>query len=275
MEKVEALQVKPATKKVYLGVMKRILKAGFKPEQKQMKKIIGIKKFLNKFDKPSTKLDILNVILVTADDEKFKTDLKALRTILQKEKIEANVKTMNTKGESLISIDTFKEKLKGLLDSEKYINYIPNYLMYHYGVRNEDVNVIVMKPKRKKYVIDETKNYLVLFKDKVIYIRQKYKTVNKFGKQTHTITDKDFIKAVSNIEAGELFNQEQQLGNQLRKLLINKMTESDIFKMLIDDAFHKKDTIRINELSKSRGSAIATMQQNYDVNAVEQVIKEL
>lgn len=275
MEKVEALQVKPATKKVYLGVMKRILKAGFKPEQKQMKKIIGIKKFLNKFDKPSTKLDILNVILITTDDEKFKTDLKALRTILQKEKIEANVKTMNTKGESLISIDTFKEKLKGLLDSEKYINYIPNYLMYHYGVRNEDVNVIISKPKRKQYVIDENKNYLVLFKDKVIYIRQKYKTINKFGKQTHTITDKDFIKAVSNIEAGALFNQEQQLGNQLRKLLINKMTESDIFKMLIDDLFHKKDTIRINELSKSRGSAITTIQQNYDVNAVEQVIKEL
>ena len=34
MEKVEALQVKPATKKVYLGVMKRILKAGFKPGNK-------------------------------------------------------------------------------------------------------------------------------------------------------------------------------------------------------------------------------------------------
>jgi hypothetical protein len=45
--------------------------------------------------------------------------------------------------------------------------------------------------------------------------------------------------------------------------------------MIIDDAFDKKDTTRINELTKSRGTSIATIRSFYDVNAEDEVIRQL
>jgi hypothetical protein len=45
--------------------------------------------------------------------------------------------------------------------------------------------------------------------------------------------------------------------------------------MIIDDAYDKKDTERINELSKTRGSSIPTIKGNYNVNAEKEIIREL
>jgi hypothetical protein len=61
----------------------------------------------------------------------------------------------------------------------------------------------------------------------------------------------------------------------MRKLLIGKMNEARIFKMLIDDAYEKKNTEEINRLSKSRGTSINTIKSFYNINAEEEVIKEL
>jgi hypothetical protein len=57
--------------------------------------------------------------------------------------------------------------------------------------------------------------------------------------------------------------------------MIGKMREGSIFKMLINDAFEKKDTARINELSKSRGTGIGTIKSFYDVNAQPEVIRDI
>jgi hypothetical protein len=53
------------------------------------------------------------------------------------------------------------------------------------------------------------------------------------------------------------------------------MTESKIFKMLIGNAYDKKDTSRVNELSKSRGTSIPTIMENYNVNQTDNVFRKL
>ena len=45
--------------------------------------------------------------------------------------------------------------------------------------------------------------------------------------------------------------------------------------MLIADAFQREDTERINELSKTRGSDLKTIKENYHVNATDEIIKEI
>ena len=65
------------------------------------------------------------------------------------------------------------------------------------------------------------------------------------------------------------------MNNQLKKLLINKMNEARVFKMIIDEAYDDKDTERINELSKSRGTSIATIKSFYNVNMEHEIIKQL
>jgi len=66
-----------------------------------------------------------------------------------------------------------------------------------------------------------------------------------------------------------------QIGNALRKLMIKKMSEADVFKMLIDNSYYKEDTEKINELSKFRGTNIETILNFYNVNKKKEVIREM
>ena len=153
MEKIQSLNIKDNSKKVYLGIFKRMIKNGFKEKNKQSKTIKYIKKFVEGFDKNSTKLDILNVILMINEDEVLKEEIKKYRKSLQIIKKNMNVKTMNEKGSTLPNINLFKEKLDLLYEEKKYREYIPNYLMYHFGVRNQDVNVEIKKGKKKLIIV--------------------------------------------------------------------------------------------------------------------------
>ena len=274
MEKIENLKIKDTSKKVYVGIFKRMTKNGFKEKLKQSKTMKYIKGFVEKFEKPSTKLDILNVILLINDDEALREDIKKYRKTLQVLKKNLNVKTMNEKGENLPSVEQFKEKLDSLFEDKKYKEYIVNYLMFHYGVRNQDVNVEIKKSK-PKLIIQDTKNYLIYKPKEIKYIRYDYKTVKTYHPQTIIIKDPKFMTAVKEVGEGFLMDETKQLGNELRKMLIFKLSESDIFKMLIDEAYKNKDTERINELSKTRGTDINTIKENYHVNATDEVIKQI
>lgn len=274
MEKIQSLDIKDNSKKVYSGIMKRMIKHGFKEKTKQSKTMKYITKFLDKFEKPSTKLDILNVILLINEDETLRDSIKKYRKKLQILKKNMNVQTMNEKGHTLPSVEIFKDKLDLLYQDKKYKDFIVNYLMFNYGVRNQDVNVQIKKGKHK-LIIQDDKNYLILKPKEVKYIRNDYKTVKTYKPQTIIIKDADFVNAVKEVGEGFLFDESKQLGNQLRKILILKLTESDIFKMLIDHAFKNKDTERINQLSMFRGTDINTIKENYNVNATDEVIKQV
>ena len=144
--------------------------------------------------------------------------------------------------------------------------------MLTFGTRNMDIDATIVKSKKE--ATDPDKNYLILSKGKVTWVRNKYKTVKTFGVQTHEIADPEFVNAVKKVGPGPLF-AEGQLSNSIRKLLIGGMNEARVFKAVIDAAYDKKDTVRINELSKSRGTSISTIKSFYDVNSEEQIIKEL
>lgn len=259
------------SKKVYISILSRLIKDGFKFPVKKVEKQAYVKEFLTKYDKPATQLDLLNVVIILRTELKLPTDkLKELRSVIRADRQTKNIKTMNDLGDKLPTLPEFETKMGEAFDKEEYRKYIVNYMMKEYGVRNMDVDVFVVK---KKGDVEEGKNYLVIQPKKVLYIRDSYKTHKKYGRQEHTITDDRFIKAVKKVGQGRLLVGSLQ--NALRKLQIDKLKESDIFKMIIDDAYDKKDTERINELSKTRGSSIPTIKGNYNVNAEAEIIREL
>ena len=144
-------------------------------------------------------------------------------------------------------------------------------LWFNYGVRNEDVNVKVVSRMKD---MNETENYLLIKGDKVIYTRNKYKTHSTYGKLVIDITDRKFRLVCKKVN-GYLLNQEGELGNELKKYHILRMTERDIFNIIIDKYYKEKDTLKINELSKYRGSSIDIIKNYYNVNAAEEVIRKI
>ena len=265
----------PKTKTVYTSIIKRLTKLKFKYPSKKNEKVDYVKQFFsdNELSKPSTRLDLLNLVIVLRSIQELPTEkLKAYRSELSKERLNHQVGKMSDLKDKLMQLPQFQEQLMKAYEAEEWKRFIVNYLMMSYGVRNLDVDVTIVKSK--KNASDESKNYLILSKGKVTWIRHKYKTVKTFGKQEIDITDPEFVKAVKKQGVGPIFT-EGQLSNAIRKLLIGGMTESKVFKMMIDDAYDKKNTAEINRLSKSRGTSIGTIKSFYNVNAEDEIIKEL
>ena len=265
----------PKTTIVYLSIIKRLTKLGFKYPNKKNEKVEYIKEFFaeHKLDKASTRLDLLNLIIVLRAIEELPTDkLKDYRGQLSKERVTKNVGTMNEIKDTLMDIGKYREALMKAFEDGEYKKFIVNYLMLTYGVRNMDVDVEIIKDPKE--MTDDKQNYLILKGKKATWVRNSYKTKKTFGVQTHVITDPEFIKAVKGHGVGRIF-AEGQLNNQLKKLLIEKMNEAKVFKMVVDEAYDAKDTKRINELSKSRGTSISTIKAFYNVNAEDEIIRDM
>ena len=215
----------PNTERVYVSIVKRLGKLDFKFPDKKIEKLDYIKEFFEKngLDKASTRLDMLNVIIVLRTIEELPVDkLKDYRGNLFQERLNKNVEKLNTLKETLMSATEYREELMKAFEAGEWKKFIVGYLMLSYGVRNKDVDVEVVKAQG----------------------------------------------------VGRLF-PEGKLNYLLPKLLINKMLESKVFKMIIDEAYVAKNTEEINRLSKSRGTSIDTIKGFYDLNATDDVIKEI
>jgi len=268
-------QFSDKTTKVYVSVIKRLQKLNFKMPIKKNEKVDYIRTFFsdNNLEKSSTKLDLLNLVIVLRTIEDIPTiKLKEYRSELAKERLTNQVDKMSGLKDKLMSVPDYREQLLKAFESGEFKKFIVGYLMLTYGTRNLDVDATIVKSKKE--ATDDKTNYLILSKSKVVWIRNNYKTVKSFGSQTHEITDPEFIKAVKSHGPGRLFD-EGKMANQLKKILIGGMNESKVFKALIDEAYDNKDTERINELSKSRGTSIATIKSFYNINAEDEIIKQL
>jgi len=272
---LEKKQFSEKTHKVYASIIKRLVKLGFKFPKAKAEKVEYIKEFFaeHKLDKASTRLDLLNLVIVLRSIEQLPTEkLKAYRGELGKERLTNQVGKMADLKDKLMQLPDFMAELMKAYEAGEWKRFIVNYLMMTYGLRNMDVDAEIVKSK--KDMVDEKQNYLLMGKGKVTLYRNAYKTVKSFGKQEHDITDQEFVNAVKKQGVGRLF-AEGQLSNGMRKLLINGMNEARVFKMMVDAAYDKKDTVEINRLSKSRGTSIGTIKSFYNVNAEHDIIKEL
>ena len=255
MEIIDNLDVKPQTKQGYTYLFKILEKEHYnwKDTEKETEQ------FLNKF--PIRKqIDLLNVIIVIRTQLNQPTkDYKLLRSKLQKilqvsihEKLD-NLQIM--KSESFISI------LNQLYKNKKWIEYILNYLCYHYGVRNEDLRLSIDEITNGNYLIEGDKG--------IDYIRQNYKTVETYGIKHHVIKDKKFIESFMNLNTGLI--TDGAMSNYLKKKLI--LPEGQIFKMRIKELEEKGDISSIKQLAENRGTSLATVLTNYNINNKKYVIK--
>ena len=272
MELINNLQVQEKTKQGYRNRYKRMVKDGFEVPIGDNEELDKVKEYINTIEKNNSKMDLLNMIAIIRKGlGKPITTIDEYRVIMRKETELKNVEKMSQRKDTLIEYDQFESELDNVYKKKEWTKYIINYLWFNYGVRNEDVNAKVITRKKD---MNETENYLLIQKDKVIYIRNKYKTFSTYGKIVIDITDRKFRLACKKVN-GYLLNQEAELGNDLKKYYILKMTERDIFNIIVDKYYKDKDITKINELSKSRGTALSTMKSFYNVNAVDEVFREI
>jgi hypothetical protein len=264
-------QISESSKKVYLSLLKRMTKANFKIPTKANEKLTYVKQHVSSFDNPNTRLDMLNLIIVIRNELELSIEkLKEYRKELKQQQKAHQVTKMVDAGDKLMTYDDFVKALQEAYNKQEWKKYIVNYLIMTYGVRNKDLNLEIVKTKKE---MKEGNNYLLLKKDKVIFIRDDYKTKSTYGKKTHEIHDKLFYEAVKKTGLGKLI-AEQQISNGLRKLYINKMGEAKIFKMMIDKYYDDADSASIKRLAADRGTSLSVVQGFYNVNAEDNPISK-
>jgi len=268
---IQEKEISDSSKKVYLSLLKRMQKVKFKIPTKANEKLNYVKEHVSSFPNPNTRLDMLNLIIVIRNVLELSVDkLKEYRSELKQQQKSHQVSKMNDAGEKLMSYVDFTKALGEAYLKDEYKKYIVNYLMMKYGVRNKDLNLSIVKTKKE---MNEGENYLLLKKDKVIYVRDDYKTHKTYGKKTHEIHDNIFHECVKKAGVGKLI-PEAQISNGLRKLYLNKMGEAKVFKMMIDHYYDKDDSASIKRLAADRGTSLSVVQGFYNVNAEDDPISK-
>jgi hypothetical protein len=194
------------------------------------------------------------------DDSKLQKHLKKINDIQNKSYIQRNKilkkELPDYKTLWAFNLENYKQG--------KYRAFVVNYLLINYFVRLLDLDLIISKDTKN---IDADKNYLILRKTSIIYYRNYFKTVKKFGPQKHIIKSKRMINSLNELigdcKQVQLLTTHKNLNGEIKKYTYNKLNESDYYKIMISSKNKLKDYKRLTQL---RGSSLETACISYDLN---------
>ena len=157
--------------------------------------------------------------------------------------------------ETLPSVD-FNKLLNGYYRDKQYKNFVILYLLMNYNTRNKD---LVVKVVNDESDINPNENFLFIRDKDVIYIRNDYKTKNRYGSKRDVIKSKKLFNAVKEVDS--LLEYNNNLDRQVKKVT-NGINQSTMFKMLVASNNNLKG---IQKASKNRGTNMDTIAKSYDI----------
>ena len=223
----------------------------------------------DKVENINTTQALLNVALLIRKMLGMTTNILQAERKKNVEKVITHTKQINEeKKEILPSLQELNEYTDYLYENKLYSDYIINYLILNFFVRNEDLNFLLKL--KKKDTIDTDFNYLWFDKrnKKVVFIRNNYKTANMYGQKKHTIIDPKFFIAVKNLVAERKDNDkfivnDDGIGYHIMKSTFNGIGESNYIKVIINGNLKNNNTDILKQISQSRGTDIQTLINNY------------
>ena len=176
-----------------------------------------------------------------------------------------NKKNDTTIADKLVSIKQLKDYTKKLYKEGNYIDFIINYIMINYGVRNMDLDLIVVKDKSH---VNETDNFIYTTTKYVIVIINKYKTASTYGMKKFMIYNNDMIRAVNNLLGDKneikLINA-VDINAFIQSRTLNNLGEGMVFKSIIAEHAKNNNIDKIQQLSKTRSTEVNTIFKDYHI----------
>ena len=157
--------------------------------------------------------------------------------------------------ETLPSVD-FNKLLNGYYRDKNYKSFVILYLLMNYNTRNKD---LVVKVVNDESDINPNENFLFIRDKDVIYIRNDYKTKNRYGSKRDVIKSRKLFNAVKEVDS--LLENNNNLDRQVKKVT-NGINQSTMFKMLVASNNNLKG---IQKASKNRGTNMDTIAKSYDI----------
>lgn len=240
-------------------------------------------------DNRNSQQALINVaFLIRKHEEMGIMELDAYRkkneVLIREKKFETN----DTLVEKLPTYDTLVDYVDSLLKAKKYIQYIINYLLLYYQVRNADLifDFVVLKKDTK----DKNKNYLWLNTrmKRVHYIRNVYKTarivksatkenpkeeIGGYGQKAINITDPVFLGVMKLLAAEQkkenkpivFFPITDNIAYYIKKMTYENLGETLIFKAVVN---HFRENVNmLKQIEFNRGTTLKVILDSYDVES--------
>ena len=146
--------------------------------------------------------------------------------------------------------------LSGYYKDKDYKKFVILYLLMNYNTRNKDLVVKIVKDEKD---LNKDENFLWIRDKDVVYIRNDYKTKERYGGKRDVIKAKKFFNAVQDLES--LLVNNNNLDRQVKEVT-GGINQSTMFKMLISSNNNLKS---IAKASKARGTNMETIAKSYDI----------
>jgi len=221
---------------------------------------------------------LLNIAILTRKMEKPKQPTSKLEKQREqnKQKLQGFVKEKNEKLKSngLPTYQDLLDYLAFLYNSERWVDFIINYLLIYFNTRNMDLNFELVSFKRDTKENKDI-NYLWFSKraKKATLYRRNYKTVGKYGMKTDTITDPKFLNAIKQIfecrKKGDenscvFIPNKENVGYYIQKATLDNLGEGTYVKIIINHFRNNLD--KLNEISDNRGTSLKILKESYDID---------
>lgn len=222
-----------------------------------------IVKYIRTVKNLNTRASQLNIfIMLNYENKELKEKLKKNREELQSSILEHTQESNNNI--DVVPVSKLYNYLDELYKESKFKEYIINYLLLNFYVRNEDIDVMLYQENQEP---DEYKNYLKkINKDTIMYVRNKYKTYDIHGVKKHKITDRKFINAFDLLtDKQDRLLTKKSIGTEVKNATFDKLGETKYLKYIIDDIRNTGNIDKLVEISKSRGTDINLLLSNYNL----------
>jgi len=214
----------------------------------------------------NTKMMLIAILINLMSFNGYDTrEIKIIQNAMFETKKKDTIIRKNKKEEFLPSLKVIETYIKSLLKQENYREYIINYLLLNYNVRNQDLDLEIVFKKKD---VDNENNFLLVRATDVVYIRNKYKTFSNYGKKTHIIRSRPFTRACQRfVESGDtkILTKNSNLTQEISKYTYNGLSESDYLKIVIHSIDFNKDLRKLDKIGERRGTSTAVLISEYSI----------
>lgn len=260
MELISSMNIADSTKITYMNKLKKIEKLGI--QWKENEDII-IQKLDNLQDTSlENKLSYLNICFVLKKSNNEDTHiLRKYRDKLMK--IKNNTQTETNQKNSVQGLPTTNEIIKyinSLYNEHKYKEFIINNLIFYCSCRNADVNLIITRNLEN----DDDHNYLiVLDNENIRFIRNVYKTSNKYKQKSININSIELSNSCNVLlgtkQSVNLLKNTKNICGEILTSTYNCMGSSRYLKSKLQES----KISSLKEISNNRGTSINTLINYY------------
>ena len=194
-----------------------------------------------------------------------------LRLLIDQSKVAADKIT----AEMLPTYNELNNHVKKLYKEKQWLNYIINFMLVKYCVRNIDLNCFITQDKTmmQRTGNNDKNNLFYISPTYVVYIRRDYKTYDTYGEKRIAIRSVPFRNALLNFlddkpdgwlfGAGDKIMTQPSISNYIMQHSYGGLGEGRVAKAVLSFYAQKGDINSIRRISKSRGTNLETLIDYY------------